>query len=671
MVEAAISSYLPLYRKYRPQKFSDLVGQEAVTKILSSAIELNKVSHAYLFTGSRGTGKTSSARIFAKSLNCEKGPTPSPCGVCASCTDITAGRAVDVIEIDAASNRSVEHARNILEKVQFAPVAGKYKVYIIDEVHMLSKEAFNTLLKTLEEPPKNLVFILATTETHKVLETIVSRCQRFDFKRIKTELIVGLLQEISKIENININDEALFIIARKAQGGLRDALSLLDQVSILSLTGKQITEEDVLKMLGSLSEETLYEITQALAEKNIQSLLKFLDYLYEKGNEPVQIIRELIGYFRNLMLVKTSDNYSEIKELVLSGEEFYSKLKTQSAIFETIEITQIIEKLAECERALKNSSQQGLWIETGLISICHRHDIQVIKNLEERIEKLESLILSGNIPTQRVNTTYEKPITSFTAPIVKEIELPEKTKEPAITTEVKAPVIQTTPKIEPARQEEPKPILIKEEKPQETQSAQSVSSITSVSKEDLIANWKLLLKNITSPPTMSLFMQLSTPVEITADRIIVTFKDETWVKKIQDEGKAEMLEKAAIALFGKAPRLIIRTPMPEDKANIKADKISISSQPVTEVQKPKPAPQQAAPAVETHTYDQITSDIVEERTEKIVKRSDDVKNVSSSSDDLTDDDLEEIQTTAPQIVRTNLPETAVHLLNVFNGKLID
>ena len=528
MVEAAISSYLPLYRKYRPQKFSDLVGQEAVTKILSSAIELNKVSHAYLFTGSRGTGKTSSARIFAKSLNCEKGPTPSPCGVCASCTDITAGRAVDVIEIDAASNRSVEHARNILEKVQFAPVAGKYKVYIIDEVHMLSKEAFNTLLKTLEEPPKNLVFILATTETHKVLETIVSRCQRFDFKRIKTELIVGLLQEISKIENININDEALFIIARKAQGGLRDALSLLDQVSILSLTGKQITEEDVLKMLGSLSEETLYEITQALAEKNIQSLLKFLDYLYEKGNEPVQIIRELIGYFRNLMLVKTSDNYSEIKELVLSGEEFYSKLKTQSAIFETIEITQIIEKLAECERALKNSSQQGLWIETGLISICHRHDIQVIKNLEERIEKLESLILSGNIPTQRVNTTYEKPITSFTAPIVKEIELPEKTKEPAITTEVKAPVIQTTPKIEPARQEESKPILIKEEKPQETQSAQSVSSITSVSKEDLIANWKLLLKNITSPPTMSLFMQLSTPVEITADRIIVTFKDETW-----------------------------------------------------------------------------------------------------------------------------------------------
>ena len=190
------SSYIPLYRKYRPQKFKDIVGQESIVNTLSNAIELNKVAHAYLLTGPRGTGKTSTARIFAKSLNCQKGPTLEPCGECPSCLDIVGSNAIDVIEIDAASNRKVEDARNLLEKVQFVPVAGKYKIYIIDEVHMLTTEAFNTLLKTLEEPPPNLVFILATTEAHKVLNTIISRCQRFDFRRIKQDLIVNKLKDI-------------------------------------------------------------------------------------------------------------------------------------------------------------------------------------------------------------------------------------------------------------------------------------------------------------------------------------------------------------------------------------------------------------------------------------------------------------------------------------------
>ena len=213
-------SYIPLYRKYRPQTFADLIGQEALVKTLSNAIKLDKVAHAYLFTGPRGTGKTSSARIFAKSLNCVNGPTTEPCGKCPNCLDMMNGSSLDVIELDAASNNSVEDARNLLEKTQFVPISGNYKIYIIDEVHMLSTAAFNALLKTLEEPPKKLIFILATTEPHKVLETIISRCQRFDFRRIKSEDIFKRLKHISELEKINITDEAIRLIARKSFGGM-------------------------------------------------------------------------------------------------------------------------------------------------------------------------------------------------------------------------------------------------------------------------------------------------------------------------------------------------------------------------------------------------------------------------------------------------------------------
>ena len=228
--------YVPLYRKYRPQTLEEVVGQEHIKKALTNAIELNKIAHAYLFTGPRGTGKTSSARILAKSLNCKNGPTVKPCGKCESCIDITNSTPVDVIEIDAASNRKVEDAQNILEKIQYVPVNGKYKIYIIDEVHMLSNTAFNALLKTLEEPPENVIFILATTEPQKVLDTIKSRCQRFDFKRITTEDIVKHLEYISKQEGINIEKEALYAIAKNSAGGMRDSISLLDQLSVLGTT---------------------------------------------------------------------------------------------------------------------------------------------------------------------------------------------------------------------------------------------------------------------------------------------------------------------------------------------------------------------------------------------------------------------------------------------------
>ena len=264
-------NYVPLYRKYRPQTLDTLVGQEHVKKTLTSAIELGKIAHAFLFTGPRGTGKTSTARILAKSLNCKNGPTIHPCGECESCRDITNSVPIDVIEIDAASNRTVEDAQNILEKIQYVPVHGKYKIYIIDEIHMLSNHAFNALLKTLEEPPENVIFILATTEVHKVLDTIKSRCQRFDFRRITTDDIVKHLRYISDQEKIKITDDALYTIAKNSAGGMRDSISLLDQLSLLGVS-KEITTDDVNSILGRIS----FDVLHTLSDKIISSSPKFV-----------------------------------------------------------------------------------------------------------------------------------------------------------------------------------------------------------------------------------------------------------------------------------------------------------------------------------------------------------------------------------------------------------
>ena len=280
------------------------------------------------------------------------------------------------------------------------PVAGKHKIYIIDEVHMLTDAAFNTLLKTLEEPPENLVFILATTESHKVLNTIISRCQRFDFRRIKQDVIFNRLKEITKIENINIDDKALFLIARRSGGGLRDALSLLDQLSILSSINENISEDDIITLLGSLKEDLLFNLADSIADNNSKKLLSLINEIVEYGNEPIQVIRELMGYFRNLLLIKTAESIDDIKILVNVSEEFYNELNIQSKKFEVIEISQIIEKLSGYEKTLKTSSNQYLWLEISLISICYRHDIQLIKDLEKRLSNLEEKIGSGNISTK-------------------------------------------------------------------------------------------------------------------------------------------------------------------------------------------------------------------------------------------------------------------------------
>ena len=293
-------NYVPLYRKYRPQTLDTLVGQEHIKKTLASAIELGKISHAFLFTGPRGTGKTSTARILAKSLNCKNGPTLHPCGECESCKDITNSIPIDVIEIDAASNRKVEDTQNILEKIQYVPVLGKYKIYIIDEVHMLTNHAFNALLKTLEEPPENVIFILATTEVHKVLDTIKSRCQRFDFRRITTEDIVKHLRYIADEEKIKITDDALLSIAKNSAGGMRDSISLLDQLSLLGVS-KEITTDDVNSVLGRISFDILHKLSDKIISSSPNAAIEVLNEICNSGNEPLQILTNLSEYFKNLL----------------------------------------------------------------------------------------------------------------------------------------------------------------------------------------------------------------------------------------------------------------------------------------------------------------------------------------------------------------------------------
>ena len=330
--------YLPLYRKYRPQKLEDIVGQTHIKTALTNAINLNKISHAYLFTGPRGTGKTSTARILAKSLNCINGPTVTPCEKCESCISITNTVPIDVIEIDAASNRSVEDAHNILEKVQYAPVNGKYKIYIIDEVHMLTTQAFNALLKTLEEPPKNVIFILATTESHKVLDTIKSRCQRFDFKRITTNDIIEHLKKISNKENISITDGALATIAKSSAGGMRDSLALLDQVSTIG-TSKEITEDDINNLLGRLSFDTLKELAEHITHSDSASAIQVLEKIYNDGNEPIQILTNLMMFFKNLLITKTCDFETSIEITGLTDvqikslDEMKNSLETHQILF--------------------------------------------------------------------------------------------------------------------------------------------------------------------------------------------------------------------------------------------------------------------------------------------------------------------------------------------------
>ncbi len=356
-------AYQALYRVFRPQTFEDVVGQEHITKTLQNALLQEKFSHAYLFSGPRGTGKTSAAKILAKAVNCEHAPVAEPCNECASCKGITDGSISDVLEIDAASNNGVDEIRDIRDKVKYAPSAVRYKVYIVDEVHMLSIGAFNALLKTLEEPPRHVIFILATTEPHKIPLTIISRCQRFDFRRISNQAIVGRMKKIIAEQGVSVGDEALQVVARAAEGGMRDALSLLDQV--ISFSEDEVRIEDVLTITGSVSQAFLTTLVKAINERDIQLSLKTLDDLMNHGKDPMRFIEDLIFYYRDMLLYQTAPQLEEVLEREAIDDEF-ATLATQTdraAIYEIIDI------LNKTQQEMKWTNHPRIFLEVALVKL--------------------------------------------------------------------------------------------------------------------------------------------------------------------------------------------------------------------------------------------------------------------------------------------------------------
>lgn len=380
--------YQALYRVFRPQLFHDVVGQEHITKTLQNALLQNKFSHAYLFSGPRGTGKTSAAKIFAKAVNCEKAPVAEPCNECAACKGITNGSISDVIEIDAASNNGVDEIRDIRDKVKYAPSAVQYKVYIVDEVHMLSIGAFNALLKTLEEPPKHVIFILATTEPHKIPLTIISRCQRFDFRRITAASIVGRMKEIIHNQQVNVEEEALDVIARAADGGMRDALSLLDQA--ISYSDDQVTLNEALLITGSVSQEMIGKIAEAIHQKDVTVALQALDQLMYQGKDPSRFIEDFIFYYRDMLLYQTAPTLEDVLERVSVDDQFIHLSKE----IPSSEIYEIIELLSKSQQEMKWTNHPRIFLEVALVKLCQQTQNPSNYNQEEYqslLEKITSL----------------------------------------------------------------------------------------------------------------------------------------------------------------------------------------------------------------------------------------------------------------------------------------
>lgn len=401
-------SYQALYRVWRPQALRDFAGQEHITKTLQNALVQNKFSHAYLFTGPRGTGKTSAAKIIAKAVNCQEAPVAEPCNECTYCKGITEGQIVDVIEIDAASNNGVDEIRDIRDKVKFAPSVVRYKVYIIDEVHMLSTGAFNALLKTLEEPPSHVIFILATTEPHKIPLTIISRCQRFDFKQISSQDMIQRMRYILSHYDVEVTDEALEAIARAADGGMRDALSLLDQA--LSYATDKVTIDDVLLITGAVSQQLLTEIVQNVQKQDAASALKLVDILIKEGKDPNRFIEDLIFYFRDLLLYKTSPNLTDLLERAKLDDAFI-ELAHQ---FANETIYEMIEKLSESQQQMKWASSGKIFLELAIVKLCQQEkqvapaNLKEIEQLKEKMNQLEQALKSNRVeqaPTEKRQPT--------------------------------------------------------------------------------------------------------------------------------------------------------------------------------------------------------------------------------------------------------------------------
>jgi DNA polymerase-3 subunit gamma/tau len=385
MTKKEETSYLVLARKWRPQVFEEVMGQRHITQTLQNAISQKRVAHAFLFTGARGVGKTSTARILAKALNCETGPKINPCNQCGNCQEITNGSSMDVIEIDGASNRGIDEIRELRENVRYTPAKSHYKIYIIDEVHMLTKEAFNALLKTLEEPPPHIVFIFATTEPHKIPPTILSRCQRYDFKRIPLREIRQSLQRIVGEEQIQLSQRGLISISRESEGSLRDAQSLLDQV--IAYAGKNILDEDIAEVLGLIDRKILNDTIEAIADKDAERCMEIIEYVYHFGHDLQHFCRELLQYLRNLILIKVSQHPEGLIELPEEEMELYKK---QAEKFQFDQLNHLFSLLLKGEQEIAQSTFPRTMLELTLIRMATLRPVLPVDEMMRKLEALEN-----------------------------------------------------------------------------------------------------------------------------------------------------------------------------------------------------------------------------------------------------------------------------------------
>ena len=604
-------NYVPLYRKYRPQTLEQVVGQEHIKKALANAIETDRISHAYLFTGPRGTGKTSTARIFAKSLNCEKGPSINPCNECENCKNITNSIPIDVIEIDAASNRSVSDAEEIIQNVAMSAVHSRYKIYIIDEVHMLSTTAFNALLKTLEEPHANVIFILATTEVHKVLDTIKSRCQRFDFKRITTDDITKHLRWISDKEGINISDEALKFIAQNSAGGMRDSIALLDQLSILNSADNQITVEDINRLLGRLSFESLTDLFSEIALSNQKKALEKLNEIYNSGNEPSQILSNLLEYMRNALIVKTVESSST--DIIQLNPEQISLLQEKVKDLEIHQIVSLIDKCANYLKELKLTSNPKLWLDVSVLDMANLIQNTKLEELSRRIEVLES---GGTHPIN---------ISSYNTP-----------PSPVLKSEVKKTtksVSSTTPKVAEKVSSPSSPVEAKAEK------------ITSGGM------WEQFLNGVSSFPSRAILKQQAIPVKLTPEEIIIAIKTPTWLSNFGPDGERHaFLIESAKKLFGTEPRIVVRAPQPGDDSLRKESSAQINTEP-------------KKPLI-------VENDFPDESLEEVPEQEDDISENPDDSLNENDEDKKKIVNN-DKSESTYHTDNVNMVMDLFEGKIIE
>ena len=566
---------MPLFRKYRPQSFKDLVGQENLVKALTNAIELKRIAHAYLFCGPRGTGKTSSARIFAKSLNCVQGPTVEPCQKCASCVDITNAAGMDVIEIDAATNRGVEGAEDLIAQVHYAPVSGKYKIFIIDEVHMLTATAFNALLKTFEEPPENVIFILATTEPHKVLETIVSRCQRFDFRRITVEDITKRLREISDIENIKITDEALYTIAKNVSGGLRDSLALLDQVSILGAK-EEITKETIEELLGKVTFDRLLNLLDLILKGDIESTLALVDDIYLKGSEPRNLCENFMEFLRNAIIILSAKNPHDITKFCPLSVQEIDSLKAKNYSKSSCE--RILDITIEYYKEIKFATNPYLWTELMLIRASRQDDT---------IQSLNPVIQPVSAAPKTIGPKKPEIVPEEKTPA----EIPKKQapQETVASKETQTP--QTTESRHTKEQKEN--IEHISEPAQEAPSAKSGAA----EGQNPVEIWSKIVNSIESVPAKFFYSGMAKLVEIDDNRIVLGFINHNVIAQAKSELKHKALmegEKKAFAgtygfefvqlggnikpLEGAVVKPVVKNEKPQEKKPVEAQVQSVSDE---------------------------------------------------------------------------------------------